>query len=102
MSEDPKVTVVLPHQLRERAGGSRTLSVTATTVREAIRALDHAYPGMTFSICEETGDLRPFVNVFVGDESVRFLQGMDTPITSGDVVHIIHSVAGGSGTSDAT
>ena len=52
-------------------------------------------PGLTFSICEETGDLRPFVNVFVGQESVRFLQGIDTPVAPGDVVHIIHSVAGG-------
>lgn len=86
---------MLPHQLRQLAGGQRHLYVEGTNVREVIRGLDQSCPGLAFSICLETGELRPFVNVFVGAENIRFLNGMDTPVTSADVVHIIHSVAGG-------
>lgn len=95
-SETGAITVLLPHQLRERAGGARSIALSAATVREAIRSLDDYHPGLVFSICQETGELRPFVNVFVGQEDVRYLQGLDTPVREGDVVHIIHSVAGGS------
>ena len=93
--EGSQVTVVLPHQLRQQAGGTRSLQVTAADVRDAIRAIDRVYPGMAFSICHETGELRRFVNVFVGSESIRYLQGLETPVHQGDVVQIIHSVAGG-------
>lgn len=89
------VTVVLPHQLRERAGGIRTVAVRPGSVRDVITALGSQYPGITFSICHETGELRPFVNVFVGPENIRYLQGLETPVASGETVHIIHSVAGG-------
>ena len=95
LEQGDNITVVLPHQLRQQAGGARSLMVSATTVRDAIRALDQTYPGMAFSICHETGELRPFVNIFVGNESIRYLQGLDTRLHPGDTVHIIHSVAGG-------
>jgi molybdopterin synthase sulfur carrier subunit len=90
-----EVTVRLPHQLRERARGRSSLTVQASTVREALQALDKECPGMTFSICHENGELRPFVNVFVGPEDVKYLQGMNTPVDGTQVIHIIHSVAGG-------
>jgi len=93
--EAKHVTVVLPYQLRQRAGGVRSLDVSARTVRDVIRALDDHYPGLTFNIRAETGELRPFVNVFVGQEDVKYLQGLDTQLENGAVVHIIHSVAGG-------
>lgn len=89
------VIVILPQQLRERADGARSLKVAGSTVRDVIRAVDDRCPGLIFSICYETGELRRFVNVFVGEENIRFLQGMETPIEPGAVVHIIHSVAGG-------
>jgi molybdopterin converting factor small subunit len=50
---------------------------------------------MRFSLCEETGALRPFVNVFMGTENVRDLQGLDTPVTGGVEIHVLLSVAGG-------
>lgn len=62
-----------------------------------MRGLDSEYPGIVFRICYETGELRPFVNVFVGSENVKYLQGLDTPVGDGDTVFIVHSVAGGSG-----
>ncbi len=93
--ETCEVEVVLPHQLRARAGGARSVRVQGSSVRELVDALDREVPGLAFSICHETGELRPYVNVFVGQENVRFLQGIDTPVRPGEVVHIIHSVAGG-------
>ena len=64
-------------------------------MREIIDALERDYPGLRFNICHETGELRPFVNVFLDTEEVRYLQGLDTPVRPGATIHIIHSVAGG-------
>jgi molybdopterin synthase sulfur carrier subunit len=72
------------------------VQVTGETVREVIDALERAHPGIRFHICHETGELRPYVNVFVEKEDVRFLQGLHTPVPPGATIHIIHSVAGGS------
>ena len=88
--------VWIPHQLRERTGNRRMVSVTGGSIREMIDALEDDYPGMRFNICHETGEIRPYVNVFVEGEDVRYLQGLDTPLNGNTTVHIIHSVAGGS------
>lgn len=90
----PAATVVLPYQLRDRCGGARQVVLEGANVRDLIDALDQRWPGMKFSICSETGALRPFVNVFVGQEDIRYLAGLETPV-AGETVHIIHSVAGG-------
>ena len=94
MLQEATSTVVLPYQLRDRSGGARSVEVEGDTVRDLIDNLDRRWPGLKFSICHETGDLRPFVNVFVGPEDIRYLSGLDTP-ARGQTVHIIHSVAGG-------
>ena len=86
--------VVLPYQLRDRSGGARSVELHGNTVRELLDDLDARWPGLKFSICHETGELRPFVNVFVGPEDIRYLAGLDTAV-NGQTVHIIHSVAGG-------
>ena len=57
--------------------------------------IDQDYPGLRFNLCHETGELRPFVNIFLNRENIRYLQGLDTPITAGATVHILQSVAGG-------
>jgi len=75
--------------------GVSETSVDATTVREMINALEGQFPGMRARLCEEDGNVRRFVNVFVGDEDIRFLQGLDTPLPSGIQVSIIPAVAGG-------
>ena len=89
------VTVCVPSQLLQRTGHRRRVSVGGKTVREVIDALERDYPGLRFNICHETGELRPFVNIFLEQENVRYLQGLDTPVHSGATVHVIHSVAGG-------
>ena len=72
------VTVRLPSQLRTLVGGAGEVPVEAVTVREAILAVDATYPGIAFRVLDDRGALRRFVNVFVADEDVRFLDGLDT------------------------
>lgn len=91
----PPVTIYLPPALRARAGNRRQITAHGSTVREVINALDTLCPGMGFHLLYETGDLRPFVNVFLERENVRYLQGLDTAVTPGSTLHIVHSVAGG-------
>jgi len=90
------VTIRIPTQLRALAGGESEVAVEATTVSEALKALDAQHSGFAERLYDEQGELRRFVNVFVADEDIRFLQGVDTPIDDGTVVSIIPAVAGGS------
>ena len=85
----------LPSQLRSLVGGAGEVPVDAGTVREAILAVDVAYPGLAGRILDDRGALRRFVNVFVADEDVRFLDGLDTVLKSGQTVSLVPAVAGG-------
>ena len=89
------VTVRLPSQLRTLVGGAGEVPVEAATVREAIVAVDAAYPGIAVRVLDDRGVLRRFVNVFVADEDVRFLDGLDTALESGQTVSLVPAVAGG-------
>jgi molybdopterin synthase sulfur carrier subunit len=91
----PGVTVVLPHVLRSKIGNRKSVTVHGSTIREVIHALDRDYPGLEFNICHETGELRPYVNIFLNRESIRYLQDLDTPVAPGATIHILQSVAGG-------
>jgi molybdopterin synthase sulfur carrier subunit len=93
--ESPAVTVALPGALRERTGSQPRVVVNGSTIREVVDALEYQYPGLRFNLCYETGELRPFVNVFVRGQNVRYLQGLDTPVPAGATIHILPSVAGG-------
>jgi molybdopterin synthase sulfur carrier subunit len=92
------VQVRIPTQLRTLSGGASEVAVEGTTVAEALKALDAACPGFHDRLFDDTGKLRRFVNVFVADEDVRFLQGLDTPVTDGQTVSIVPAVAGGATT----
>jgi molybdopterin converting factor small subunit len=89
------VVVRLPSQLRSLVGGVGEVPVEATTVREAIKAVDVAYPGLATRVLDDQGGLRRFVNVFVADEDVRFLNGLDTVVEPGQTVSLVPAVAGG-------
>jgi molybdopterin synthase sulfur carrier subunit len=88
-------TVRVPTQLRPLAGGNREVVVEGTTVAEVLKGLDAAHPGFADRIFDETGKLRRFVNVFVADEDIRFLDGVDTPVGATQTVSIVPAVAGG-------
>jgi molybdopterin synthase sulfur carrier subunit len=89
------VTVRVPTQLRPLAGGASEVLVEGATVAEVLKALDAAHPGFGERLYDDGGTLRRFVNVFVADEDIRFLDGVDTPVASGATVSIVPAVAGG-------
>jgi molybdopterin synthase sulfur carrier subunit len=89
------VTVRIPTQLRTLSGGAAEVPIEGSTVAEVLKALDAAHPGFGERLFDDTGELRRFVNVFVADEDIRFLQGTDTTVTDGQVVSIVPAVAGG-------
>lgn len=89
------VTVRIPTQLRNLSGNAAEVQVEGGTVAEVLKALDAAHPGFGERLFDDTGALRRFVNVFLADEDIRFLQGIDTPVTDGQVVSVVPAVAGG-------
>jgi len=89
------VVVRLPTVLRAQAEGQSTVQVAGTTVREVLASLVSDYPGLGTNILDESGDLRKFVNVYVDDEDIRFLDRLDTPVAADDEVAILPAVAGG-------
>jgi sulfur-carrier protein len=88
-------TVRIPTQLRPLTGGAGEVAVTGSTVGEVLKALDVAHPGLGERLFDEAGRLRRFVNVFVADEDIRFLDGLETPVADGQTVSIVPAVAGG-------
>ena len=89
------VEVRLPTVLRGHAGGQSTLSVPGSTVGEVLQALVVSYPGMAGQVLTEDGSLHRFVNVYVNDDDVRYLDQLDTKVSNGDEVSILPAVAGG-------
>ena len=89
------VSVKIPTPLRRVTNGASTVEAGGGNVRELIEDLERQFPGMRERLCDETGAIRRFVNVFIGDEDIRFLEGIDTPIDEGAQVSIIPAVAGG-------
>ncbi|TML37655.1 MAG: MoaD/ThiS family protein [Actinobacteria bacterium] len=89
------VKVRIPTQLRTLTGGAGEVSVDGSTVGEVLKGLDAAHPGFGRRLFDDAGQLRRFVNVFVAEEDVRFLQGLETPVAEGQTVSIVPAVAGG-------
>ena len=89
------VLVRIPTPLQRLTSGQGEVQCQGTTVGELLADLEHRYPGIRERICDETGKLRRFVNVFVNEEDIRFLQGDQTAIKDGDEVSIIPAIAGG-------
>ena len=88
-------TVRIPAQLRTLTGGAGELEIDGGTVGDVLHALDGAHAGFAERLFDDAGGLRRFVNVFVDEEDVRFLQGLDTPLAGGQTISIVPAVAGG-------
>lgn len=89
------VTVRIPTTLRTLTAGSSEVQVDGDTVGAALTALDAAHPGFKDRLFEADGTLRRFVNVFLADDDVRYLDGVNTPVPDGETISIIPAVAGG-------
>ncbi|MCJ7439052.1 MAG: MoaD/ThiS family protein [Acidimicrobiia bacterium] len=89
------VTVRIPTQLRNLSGGAGEVTLEGATVAAALKALDAEHPGFAERLYDDNGSLRRFVNVFLAEEDIRFLDGLDTPVTDGQTLSIVPAVAGG-------
>ena len=89
------VTVRIPTPLQRLTNGQGEVACEGATVTELLADLERRHPGIKERICDQDGKLRRFVNVFVNEEDVRFLQGDQTAVKDGDDVSIIPAIAGG-------
>jgi molybdopterin synthase sulfur carrier subunit len=89
------ISVRIPVQLRSLTDGQEVVAATGGSVLDLIEDIDKRFPGIKDRICEQNGQVRRFVNIFVNDEDIRFLQSLQTPISDSDEVSIIPAIAGG-------
>lgn len=89
------ITINVPSPLRQYSGGRSRLEISAADVRTSLTTLREDYPALYRSVCDETGAIRRHVNVFVNNDNVKSLGGLDTALGTGDEVFIIHAVSGG-------
>jgi molybdopterin synthase sulfur carrier subunit len=89
------VTIKLPTQLRDATGGAATAQVDGTTVGEVLDALYAEFNELRARMADDEGGLRRFVNVYLAGEDIRFLDGLDTPVTDGAELTVLPAVAGG-------
>jgi len=89
------VSVRIPTILRTYTGGESEVSADGGTLAEVLDSLDGSYPGIKARILDDQGAIRRFVNVYVGNDDVRFLDALDTPTPDGAQVSVIPAVAGG-------
>jgi molybdopterin synthase sulfur carrier subunit len=89
------IKVRIPTPLRPLTKGQGEIETKAASVLEMIEALNTAYPGMKDRLCDDTGELRRFVNIYVNEEDIRFLKGKETSLKDGDEVSIVPAIAGG-------
>ncbi|HID95141.1 MAG TPA: MoaD/ThiS family protein [Candidatus Latescibacteria bacterium] len=90
-----KVKVRIPNVLQKLTEGKIEVYATGQDIKELIDNLDKEYPGIKGRICDESGNLRRFINVFVNEQDIRFLDGDKTQLKDGDEVSIIPAIAGG-------
>lgn len=91
----PEIQVTIPLTLRPLCGDQAQLVLCAHTVRELLLALAKEHPRVHVRLCDERGDPRPHINVFINDDHIRARAGLDTPLTAGDVVFLLPAVSGG-------
>lgn len=89
------VEVKVTATLQRLVGGSKTIYSEGATVGEILDNLDSAYPGLKQQIAGENGEIHRFVNIYLNDEDIRFLQKLETPVHEGDVLSILPALAGG-------
>ena len=89
------IMVRIPTPLRRVTNGQDKVSVNGSSISEIIGDLDSQFPGLKERLCDEHGELRNFVNIYVNGEDVRFLDGINSPTAEGDEISIVPAVAGG-------
>ena len=90
------VTVYIPTPLRKLTHNQAEVALEAATISQLVDGLEGSYEGLAEKLLDEGGEIRRYVNIFVNDEDIRFLDGKDTPLNDGDSVSIVPAIAGGS------
>ncbi|HRW08709.1 MAG TPA: MoaD/ThiS family protein [Caldilineaceae bacterium] len=88
-------TVLVPTPLRRLTGGQSKVEVTGNDVGALLTAIDGQFPGIRTKLLDDNGEVKRFINVFVNDDEIRTLQGLDTPVKENDKVSIVPAMAGG-------
>lgn len=89
------ITVRIPTPLRTLTKGAEEVTAAGATVGEVVDDLERQYPGVKSRLCDDKGEVRRFVNIFLADEDIRFLQGLKTPVEEGAQISIVPAIAGG-------
>lgn len=89
------VTVLVPTPLQRLTNGQAEVQTQGATVAEVVENLERQFPGIKERLCDESGRLRRFVNVYLNNEDIRFRQNEETPVKEGDELSIIPAIAGG-------
>ncbi len=89
-------SVRIPTPLRRLTGEKDEVAITASNISDLIEELESQYPGIKERLCDEDGNVRRFINLYVNNEDIRFLKGTDTELQENDIVSIIPAIAGGS------
>ena len=89
------IKVRIPTPLRPLTRGQGEVETKASSIAEMVDNLNATHPGLKDRLCDEKGDLRRFVNIYVNEEDIRFLKGKDTSLKDGDEVSIVPAIAGG-------
>lgn len=87
--------VRIPTPLRNLSGGKDEINIAASNVGDLIEKIEAECPGMKDRLCDESGEIRRFINIYVNNEDIRFLDGKQTALSDGDNVSIIPAIAGG-------
>ena len=89
------IQVRIPAPLRKLTGDQEVVPAEGANIGEILTNLDKAFPGLIERICDEQGNVRRFVNIFVNDEDIRFLEEKATTVKDGDEISIVPAIAGG-------
>jgi molybdopterin synthase sulfur carrier subunit len=88
-------TIRIPSPLRRYTNSQSKVQVSGATIQELIDNLESAYPGVKTRLCDDSGQIKRYVNVFINGEEIRTLQGADTPVADKDEISIVPAMAGG-------
>ncbi len=89
------IKVRIPTPLRPLTKNQGEVDITAGSIADLVNMLEASYPGIKARLCDDSGELRRFVNIYVNEEDIRFLNGKDTALKTGDEVSIVPAIAGG-------
>jgi len=89
------VQIKIPASLRKFVANQDTVSVDGSDVRQALDALESAHPGIKSKLCDDSGNVRRFINIYANSEDIRFLENLDTRLAEGAELQIVPAIAGG-------